>query len=162
MRYCIPFFRGYLVIDEDQYVSSIDYAYQCEYTIVDDDYSELARLLYKYANGYKVSFESVKVSYPYGSELFKKIWNIARRIPYGEVRSYKWIATKLGNPYYARVVGNAMAQNPVMIIVPCHRVIKSDGRLGGFSSGIELKKYLLRLEGIEVYGDRVLVSHFDD
>ena len=156
MKYCIPFFNGYLVIDENEYVSSIDYMRHCKYVVVKEDYSELSRLLYKYINGHRISFDSIKVLYPYGSEIFKRIWDITRMIPYGEVRSYKWIATKLGSPSYSRVVGNAMARNPVMIIVPCHRVIKSDGSLGGFSSGIEVKKYLLKLEGIEVSGDMVI------
>lgn len=159
MKYCIPFFKGYLIVDEDGHVSSINYMSHCEYVAVEEDYSELSSLLYKYIRGYRVSFDSIDILYPYSSELFKRIWDITRRIPYGEVRSYKYIAAKLGNPYYARVVGNAMARNPIMIIVPCHRVIKSDGRLGGFSSGVDLKRYLLRLEGVEISGERVLISY---
>ena len=60
-------------------------------------------------------------------------------IPYGELRSYKWIASEIGNPDAVRAVGNAVGENPVPPIIPCHRVIRSDGRLGGFSSGIALK-----------------------
>ena len=71
---------------------------------------------------------------------------IAAGIPYGEVRSYKWIAERLGKPDAARAVGNAMAGNPVPIIVPCHRVVKTDGGLGGYSFGLVRKEALLNLE----------------
>lgn len=71
---------------------------------------------------------------------------IAAGIPYGEVRSYKWIAERLGKPDAARAVGNAMAGNPVPVIVPCHRVVKTDGSLGGYSFGLLRKEALLNLE----------------
>ena len=71
---------------------------------------------------------------------------IASQIPYGEVRSYKWIAEQLGKPDAARVVGGAMAGNPVPLIVPCHRVVKADGGLGGYSFGLVQKEALLNLE----------------
>jgi O-6-methylguanine DNA methyltransferase len=72
--------------------------------------------------------------------------DLAARIPYGEVRSYKWIAERLGKPDAARAVGSAMAGNPVPLIVPCHRVVKSDGGLGGYSFGLVRKEALLNLE----------------
>ncbi len=72
--------------------------------------------------------------------------DVASHIPYGEVRSYKWIAEQLGAPDGARAVGNAMAGNPVPIIVPCHRVVKTDGGLGGYSFGLFRKEALLNLE----------------
>ncbi len=72
--------------------------------------------------------------------------DVAARIPYGEVRSYKWIAEQLGAPEGARAVGGAMAGNPVPIIVPCHRVVKTDGGLGGYSFGLLRKEALLSLE----------------
>jgi len=71
---------------------------------------------------------------------------MAAQIPYGEVRSYKWIAERLGKPDAARAVGNAMAGNPVPIIVPCHRVVRTDGSLGGYSFGLLRKESLLELE----------------
>jgi O-6-methylguanine DNA methyltransferase len=71
---------------------------------------------------------------------------VAAQIPYGEVRSYKWIAERLGKPDAARAVGNAMAGNPVPIIIPCHRVVKTDGSLGGYSFGLVRKEALLDLE----------------
>ncbi|HSD51418.1 MAG TPA: methylated-DNA--[protein]-cysteine S-methyltransferase, partial [Candidatus Methylomirabilis sp.] len=77
---------------------------------------------------------------------------VAVQIPYGEVRPYKWIAERLGQPDAARAVGNAMASNPVPLIIPCHRVVKSDGSLGGYSFGTVRKESLLALErGESVY-----------
>ncbi len=70
----------------------------------------------------------------------------ATRIPYGEVRSYGWLAQRLGNPKAARAVGNALARNPIPIIIPCHRVVRSNGALGGYALGTALKKRLLKLE----------------
>lgn len=71
---------------------------------------------------------------------------LAAQIPFGEVRTYKWIAEQLGRPDGAQLVGSAMAGNPVPILVPCHRVVKSDGGLGGYSFGLMQKAALLNLE----------------
>jgi methylated-DNA-[protein]-cysteine S-methyltransferase len=71
---------------------------------------------------------------------------VAAQIPFGEVRTYKWIAEQLGSPEGAQLVGIAMASNPVPILVPCHRVVKSDGGLGGYSFGLMQKAALLNLE----------------
>ncbi|MGH7830537.1 MAG: methylated-DNA--[protein]-cysteine S-methyltransferase [Candidatus Binatia bacterium] len=68
------------------------------------------------------------------------------RIPHGEVRSYRWVAERLKKPRATRAVGNALARNPVPIIIPCHRVVRSDGTLGGFALGLKWKKRLLELE----------------
>ena len=76
----------------------------------------------------------------------RSVLRIAARIPYGDVRSYQWIARKLGNPKAARAVGNALARNPVPIIIPCHRVVRRDGAIGGFALGAAWKKKLLNLE----------------
>jgi len=72
--------------------------------------------------------------------------DVANRIPYGEVRSYRWIAEALGHPDAARAVGGAMAGNPVPILLPCHRVVRTDGGLGGYSFGLVRKEALLALE----------------
>ncbi|UCF79134.1 MAG: MGMT family protein [Candidatus Eiseniibacteriota bacterium] len=71
---------------------------------------------------------------------------MAKKIPYGRLVSYKRIAEQCGNPLCARAVGNALGANPVPIVVPCHRVIRSDSGLGGYSSGIKWKKRLIALE----------------
>ena len=81
-----------------------------------------------------------------GSEFQKKVWSALQSIPYGETRSYKQIAEIVGNENAARAVGMANNRNPIPIIIPCHRVIGSDGKLVGYGGGIERKKYLLKME----------------
>ncbi len=76
---------------------------------------------------------------------FQKILREAAKIPYGETRSYGWLAARAGSPRAARAVGQAMHRNPVPILVPCHRVVAADG-LGGFASGLGLKRALLAHE----------------
>jgi len=81
-----------------------------------------------------------------GTEFEKKVWEALREIPYGETRTYKWLAEKIGNPHAFRAVGRALGKNPIPIIFPCHRVIETDGSIGGYSSGIEMKRRLLEIE----------------
>ncbi|HEY8921360.1 MAG TPA: methylated-DNA--[protein]-cysteine S-methyltransferase [Candidatus Limnocylindria bacterium] len=69
------------------------------------------------------------------------------RIPFGDVRSYGQVAAKAGSPRAARATGNALGSNPIPIVVPCHRVLHADGGLGGYSGGLDRKRYLLALEG---------------
>ena len=76
----------------------------------------------------------------------KKVYKAISEIPMGEVRSYSWVAKKIGMPKAVRAVGTALKNNPFAPIVPCHRVIKSDGTLGGYSGGIKKKKELLDKE----------------
>ncbi len=70
------------------------------------------------------------------------------KIPYGETRSYGWVARAIGKPGASRAVGQALHTNPIPIIIPCHRVVASDGSLGGYGGGLPMKKKLLRLEGV--------------
>jgi methylated-DNA-[protein]-cysteine S-methyltransferase len=92
------------------------------------------------------TFFSVPVDLSQVPEFERAALEIASQIPYGEVRSYKWIAEQLGKADAARAVGGAMAGNPVPLIVPCHRVVKTDGGLGGYSFGLVQKEALLNLE----------------
>lgn len=81
-----------------------------------------------------------------GSAFQKKVWSELSAIPYGETRSYKDIALKLHDRNASRAVGTANGKNPLSLIVPCHRVISSDGSLGGYAGGLEIKIKLLKLE----------------
>jgi len=76
----------------------------------------------------------------------RAVLDSAREIPVGEVRAYGWVAKQIGNPRAVRAVGTALGTNPVPLVVPCHRVIHSDGTLGGYGGGLPLKRWLLRLE----------------
>jgi methylated-DNA-[protein]-cysteine S-methyltransferase len=80
------------------------------------------------------------------SDFDQKVRDCVRRIPYGETRSYSWVARKLGKPGSARAVGSALRRNCLPILIPCHRVILAGGGIGGFSGGLVWKKRLLQLE----------------
>lgn len=84
----------------------------------------------------------------------KQIFRRLMDIPYGRIISYGDIADELGDPGAARAVGQAVGANPLPIVVPCHRVVRSDGKLGGYSGGLDRKVTLLGVEGIEVDGPR--------
>jgi len=81
----------------------------------------------------------------------RQVWEMTRLIPYGETRSYTWVAEQIKSPKAVRAVGQALARNPLPIIVPCHRVVTTNGRLGGFSGGGEMKKRLLHLEASAIW-----------
>jgi methylated-DNA-[protein]-cysteine S-methyltransferase len=82
-----------------------------------------------------------------GTPFQQSVWATLADIPYGELRSYRDIARTIGNPAAVRAVGAANARNPLPIVVPCHRVIGSNGTLTGFAGGLEVKRFLLDLEG---------------
>lgn len=81
-----------------------------------------------------------------GTEFQKRVWNALKKIPYGETRTYKEVAKIVGNEKASRAVGMANNKNNIPIIVPCHRVIGSNGKLVGYALGLDMKKYLLDLE----------------
>jgi len=81
-----------------------------------------------------------------GTPFQKRVWSALAKIPYGQTRSYKEIARTIGDPKASRAVGNANGQNSIPLIIPCHRVIASNGGLGGFGHGIEVKRRLLEFE----------------
>jgi methylated-DNA-[protein]-cysteine S-methyltransferase len=85
-----------------------------------------------------------------GTEFQRDVWMALRRIPYGQGWSYQDVARAVGRPLAARPVGQAVGRNPLGIVVPCHRVIAADGAIGGFGGGLELKRRLLTLEGVNV------------
>lgn len=81
-----------------------------------------------------------------GTTFERGIWLALREIPYGQTRSYKWLAARAGHPGAARAAGQALAKNPLPIVLPCHRVIESDGSLGGYSPDLDIKRRLLEAE----------------
>jgi len=92
-----------------------------------------------------------------GTEFQINVWKALQTIPFGETRSYGEIARMIGKPKASRAVGMANNRNPIVIIVPCHRVIGHDGSLTGFGGGLELKRQLLELENVS-YADRQVLS----
>jgi methylated-DNA-[protein]-cysteine S-methyltransferase len=103
------------------------------------------RELSEYLEGRR-SFFTVRVDFSSLPAFQRRVLEAACRIPFGETRTYAWIARRIGHPRAARAVGTALARNPVPLIVPCHRVLRSDGALGGYALGLDMKKRLLTLE----------------
>jgi methylated-DNA-[protein]-cysteine S-methyltransferase len=99
-----------------------------------------------YFSGEKVEFPD-KLDLSSATDFQLEVWQATRSIPFGETRSYTWIARQIGKPKAVRAVGQALGKNPLPVIVPCHRVLASNGGMGGFSGGIETKRFLLSLEG---------------
>lgn len=105
---------------------------------------ETERQLTEYFSGTRTEFDLPLQ--PEGSEFQKKVWQLLREIPFGKTRSYLDLAKALGSAKAVRAVGAANGKNPLSIVVPCHRVIGSDGSLTGFAGGLEAKANLLALE----------------
>jgi methylated-DNA-[protein]-cysteine S-methyltransferase len=106
--------------------------------------NEVRSQFFEYLEGTRKEFE---VQYaPAGTRFDKKVWQTLKKIPYGQTRTYQWLAEEVGSPKGARAVGGSLSRNPLPIIIPCHRIICSDGSLGGYSSGIQIKKRLLEIE----------------
>ena len=108
-------------------------------------FADLAERFSVYFRGQKTTFPD-KLDLSGATSFQRRVWQQTRLIPYGETRSYLWIAQQINQPAAARAVGQALGRNPLPIIIPCHRVVTSDGSLGGFSGGLEMKRYLLGLE----------------
>ena len=117
---------------------------------ISEKYPILARaaaLLDGYFSGLPLDLSDIPVIADAGTDFQNKVWRVIRQIPYGETRSYTWIAEQIGRPKAVRAVGNAVGANPVTILTPCHRVIRSSGALGGYGGGLPRKRHLLALEG---------------
>lgn len=108
-------------------------------------FGDLPFRMHQYCAGQRITFPD-KLDFPTVSPFRAAVWGLTRAIPYGEILSYAWLARQAGNPLATRAVGQAMATNPWPIVVPCHRVIGSDGSLRGFGGGVEMKRLLLELE----------------
>lgn len=115
---------------------------------VDNEHSTLSDLAFdqvrQYLEGHRRAFD-----FPYelhGTEFQKKVWNALCQVPYGETRTYKEIASVVGNSKASRAVGMANNKNPLLIVVPCHRIVGTNGNLIGYAGGLDMKKALLDLE----------------
>lgn len=115
-------------------------AVECETKLI----KNAANQLNEYLEGKRKTFDLPLK--PHGTEFQRKVWDALLKIPYGETRSYKQIAEAVGNPKACQAVGMANNKNPIMIFIPCHRVIGSNGKLVGFACGLDVKEKLLSLE----------------
>lgn len=101
--------------------------------------------LHEYFDGKRKNFD-FDIGYTSGTEFQQKVWEILRTIPYGESVTYGQLAQMAGCPKGARAIGNAVHNNPILIVNPCHRVVAAGGKIGGFAYGTQMKKELLELE----------------
>ncbi len=134
-------------ITETGFLSLLRKTYKSEAIRDDKALGDAKKNLLDYFNGNPVNFK-IPLDLSIGTQFQRKVWRKVKEIPYGELRSYKWVAQSIGSEHASRAVGNAVGRNPVAPIVPCHRVVCSDGSLVGYTSVIAIKKRLLSLEGI--------------
>lgn len=118
-------------------------------------FGDLVQRLRIYFSGHRTTFpDELDLS---GATAFQReVWEVTRLIPYGETRSYAWVAGQIKRPTAVRAVGQALARNPLPVVIPCHRVITTNGKLGGYSGGLEWQSYLLNLEASTVRDCHVL------
>ncbi len=105
-------------------------------------------MLMRYFDGQRMSFDDLPIEQP-GTDFQQHVWQLTRAIPYGATRTYHELACAAGRPHAARAVGQCMARNRLPIIVPCHRLVGSQGDLRGFGGGIPMKRSLLEMEGAD-------------
>jgi O-6-methylguanine DNA methyltransferase len=108
------------------------------------------RQLLDYLDGKRATFD-VPLDFSQGTPFQRRVWRVLQRVPYGKLRSYQWIASRVGGRHYARAVGSAVGANPLPIVIPCHRIVAQNASLGGFSCGLPMKRKLLALEGTLQY-----------
>jgi methylated-DNA-[protein]-cysteine S-methyltransferase len=112
--------------------------------LADEPFATAAAQLTAYFDGTLTEFELPLA--PEGTQFQRKVWDGLRAIPYGKTVSYGELARRIGSPAASRAVGLANGRNPIAIVVPCHRVIGSDGSLTGYGGGLDRKRFLLALE----------------
>ncbi|NPV27079.1 MAG: MGMT family protein [Firmicutes bacterium] len=127
---------------------------------VQRSYPSLENDLLNYWRGEQVTFAHYPLDFSDYSLFCQRVLTLVRDIPYGETRSYKWVAEQIGQPKAARAVGQAVGHNRFLIVVPCHRVTAHRGMLGGFSSGLTWKRYLLALEGVCFSAEGIILNNY--
>jgi len=115
----------------------------------DECLPDVRNQLEEYFEGERQGF-NIPLDFVIGTSFQHQVWLNLMDIPFGETRSYKWLASQTGRPQAFRAVGNANGRNPIPVIVPCRRVISSSGALGGYSGGLDLKRELLAIEGVDI------------
>ena len=116
-------------------------------------FEEVAKQLDEYFAGKRTKFE-LNIS-PKGTDFQKKVWAELLKIPYGKTKSYQEIAETIGTTNAQRAVGSACNKNPILLIIPCHRVVSKTGKLTGFACGVDRKEQLLKLEANQYFQDNL-------
>lgn len=126
----------------------------CELAVTDAVLDAFAEDLTRYFAGECVDLSRHPVDLSALPPFLQRALSAAKQVRYGEVRTYGWLAEQAGNPRAARAAGQAMHHNPVPLVIPCHRIVGSGGKLTGFGGGLDMKRRLLALEGVSLAGDR--------
>ena len=133
------------IICENNKLISLKLVNCCEKTSVETDFiKDIKKQLDEYFSGKRKVFD-IKIN-PAGTDFQKLVWKELQKIPYGKIKSYSEIAAATGNKNVQRAVGTACNKNPIMIIIPCHRVISKNNNLGGYVYGSKIKQKLLNIE----------------
>ena len=133
------------IICEDNKLVSLKLVDCCEKTSVETDFiKDIKNQLDEYFSGKRKVFD-IKIN-PTGTDFQKSVWKELQKIPYGNTKSYSEIAAVAGNKNAKRAVGNACNKNPIMIIIPCHRVVSKNNNIGGYAYGSKIKQKLLNVE----------------
>ena len=131
--------------EEDNYIVEVSFTEEKETQVSSDLLRRCVTEIEEYFRGNRKEFDLPLLLK--GTDFQKRVWHALEKIPYGETRSYQDIACMIGKPKASRAVGMANHVNPIVILVPCHRVIGKNGKLTGYGGGLDKKKYLLELEG---------------
>jgi len=151
-----PVGRMFLAVDGEGAIVKLEYAEDRSRAALeawlDDDVAwdeaccrAAADAVRAYFRGDRAALDDLVVA-PRGTDFQRAVWRAVRRVPYGRTASYGEIARKIGRPGASRAVGQANGANPVCLVIPCHRVVGSDGSLTGYGGGVERKRKLLSLE----------------
>lgn len=134
------------ICEEDNYITRVSF-HKPEGTYKEQETNlikEAARQIDEYLDGCRTEFR-LPLN-PQGTPFQKSVWDALQRVYFGETRTYKQIAEAIGNPRSCRAVGLANNKNPIAIVIPCHRIIGSNGKLTGYAGGLDVKEKLLMLE----------------
>ena len=142
--------RVKLVSSEEEFLTSLKRSIDGEPKREERRFRDLVERFKAYFRGEPTSFSDLPLDLR-GTDFQRTVWHAVAEIPYGRLSTYREVAVRVGRPRAYRAAGNAVGRNPLHLVIPCHRVVRSDGSLGGFGSGIEVKKYLLRLERLDLY-----------
>ncbi len=145
MKTSISAFDRYIIIEGDaEKITGIEISDSPVDNVAEGEVAKAARQLEEYAHGTRTAFHlNLK---PEGTAFQQSVWRVLLDIPFGEVMTYGQIAQKIGHPKAVRAVGGACHNNPISIVIPCHRVLGKDGSLTGYAGGIHLKEMLLKHE----------------
>ena len=135
------------IVENDEAISQVTFADKQDTDILLKEtplIKQTIQQINEYLKGERKVF-TIKIN-PSGTAFQKKVWDQLLKIPYGETKSYQWVATEIGNKQACRAVGMANNRNPIVLIIPCHRVIGANGKLIGYGGGLPIKQRLLNIE----------------